>query len=455
MQTRISSADVVHLRARWIIPFAGPPLRDHYVSLTGGRIAAVSNRVDGGEIVDLGDVALLPSLINAHTHLEFSDLAAPLRQPEPSSETRAAFADWILAVIRHRRNQREARFDTPVEAPPLAAIRQGQQESLRCGCTFLGEIASEASTAPWVAPVEGLRFFEILGLDPARQNMLLAAARDYLGNPQNPGWSAGLSPHAPYTVGFELLRKLVDLAAETHAPIAMHLAETPEELELLQSQSGRLIDTLRRLDAWHPTAIPRGITPGDYLRQLARAPRSLIIHGNYLDAGDWSFLSSQSQMSVVYCPRTYASFHPVVYPLPAMLAAGVRVVVGTDSRASNPDLSVMRELQQVARRHAEIPPETVLSMATSRAAEALGITADRGSIAPGKIAHLAVVDLNTVADDHDPLPSLLHSDLQPCSLIQSMAPTASGNRRTETWIDADPAANQALTQKLRVGAKVV
>ncbi|MFM2094920.1 MAG: hypothetical protein RIS70_2044 [Planctomycetota bacterium] len=455
MQTRISSADVVHLRARWIVSMAGPPLRDHYISLAGGRIAAVSSRVEGGEIIDLGDVALLPSLLNAHTHLEFSDLAAPLRQPDSAAETRPAFADWIRAVIQHRRNQREARFDTLVEAPPLAAIRQGQQESLRCGCTFLGEIASDATAAPWVAHVEGVRFFEILGLDPARQNMLLAAARDYLGNPRNPGWYAGLSPHAPYTVGFELLSKLVDVAVKMHAPMAMHLAETPEELELLQSQSGRLLDTLRRLDAWHPTAIPRGITPSDYLRQLARAPRSLVIHGNYLDASDWSLLASQSQMSVVYCPRTYASFHPVGYPLAAMLAAGVRVVVGTDSRASNPDLSVMRELQQVARFHPEIPPETVLSMATSRAADALGVTADRGSIAPGKIAHLAVVVLDTAADDHEALLSLLHSDRQPSSLIQSMEPTANGDRRTETWIDADPAANRELTQKLEVGSKVI
>src|SRR5205823_10181172 len=114
--------------------------------------------------------------------------------------------------------------------------------------------------------------------------------------------------------------------------------------------------------------------PLDYLQTLATAHRALVIHGNYLAADEIQLLAAHRDcMSVVYCPRTHAYFGHEHYPLSQMLAAGVRVAVGTDSRASNPDLRLLAELRYIARHHPAIPRDVILRQGTLAGAEALGI----------------------------------------------------------------------------------
>jgi cytosine/adenosine deaminase-related metal-dependent hydrolase len=235
-------------------------------------------------------------------------------------------------------------------------------------------------------------FFELIGLKAARIESALERAREVLMSPGD--WRMGLSPHAPYTVHPELFAKLVALAAERNAPLAFHLAESLEELELLRSHSGPFLTLLKELDAWDEGAIPLGTRPLDYLRVLATAPRVLVIHGNYLDAEEIAFLAAhRERMAVVYCPRTHAYFAHARYPLPQLLAAGVRVGLGTDSRASNPDLNLLEEMRLVARRFAAMSPADVLKLGTIDGATAMGCEQDCGSLMLGKFANLAVVKL--------------------------------------------------------------
>jgi len=188
----------------------------------------------------------------------------------------------------------------------------------------------------------------------------------------------------------------------------MHLAESKEELELLANHSGQLVETLKSLGAWKPEAVPLGRRPLDYLRMLATAHRSLVIHGNYLASDEIDFLAAQRErVSLVYCPRTHAYFGHAFYPLAQMLAAGVRVAIGTDSRASNPDLRLLEELRHVARHHPAVSPEAILRMGTLAGAEALGIADEFGSITPGKRAVLAVVPV--ASDATSPLDAILSS----------------------------------------------
>ena len=114
-------------------------------------------------------------------------------------------------------------------------------------------------------------------------------------------------------------------------------------------------------------------------------------------------------MAVVYCPRTHAWFGHPPYPLEKMLAAGASVAVGTDSRASSPDLSLLAELRHVARSRPAIPPQVVLQLGTSRAAAALDCDRESGNLAPGKWANLAVVALPD-RDAADPYELLFDSD---------------------------------------------
>jgi cytosine/adenosine deaminase-related metal-dependent hydrolase len=383
------------LRARWIVPMDGPAISHGVIVLSGGRITAVASDLARArrhhhdplpELVDLGNVAILPGLVNAHAHLEFSDCRVPLGQPGMS------FPDWIRQVIQWRRSIPRTKADV------AQAVTLGIQELARTGTTTVGEIATgdwPADTIEAAQSIAGVTaFLELIGLAPERIADNLARAQHHLSRPRAVGsWRPALSPHAPYTVHPQLLAAAVDLALPTGAPLAMHLAESPEELELLATATGPFRRLLDDLGAWHPDAIPLGTTPLDYLTALSRAPRSLIIHGNYLSDDEFAFLAAHRQrMALIYCPRTHHYFGHRPYRLPEILARGVHVAIGTDGRGSNPDLDLLAELRFVAHIYPTLAPHQVLELGTRAAAQALGLS-EIGTLTPGKIADLAIIAL--------------------------------------------------------------
>lgn len=376
------------LQARYLLPIDAPPIRDGVLTLADGRILAVGENTSGRAPRDLGDVAILPGLINAHAHLEFSDLSAPLGRPE------MPFTDWLHAVVTWRRQQM-AEADAPQQR--WQAARTGLAETARSRAAAVGEIASPGwSEAAFDAcPLDVTVFLELLSLSPLRVDALLAAAAAHLATAATTSsWRGGLAPHAPYSVHPELLARTCPLSRQHQVPLAMHLAESREELELLQSGTGPFVALLEAFEAWHPDAIPRGSRPLDYLRVMAQAHRALIIHGNYLGAEDLTFLAARTgRMAVVYCPRTHAYFGHEPYPLPQMLAAGVNVAVGTDSRASSPNLCLWEDLQQIRRTFPHVAPADIVRMGTLNGATALGLEQQYGTLAPGKAASLAIVPL--------------------------------------------------------------
>jgi cytosine/adenosine deaminase-related metal-dependent hydrolase len=203
----------------------------------------------------------------------------------------------------------------------------------------------------------------------------------------------GLSPHAPYSVHPDLYRELIQLAVDHSAPVAVHLAETQAELELLASGAGPLVELLRNFGAWRSDAIPRGSRTLDYLQPLADVSRGLVVHGNYLSDADIDFLAEHKNLTVVYCPRTHAYFGHAAHPWRRLLARGVNVAIGTDSRASNPDLSLWHELRFLVEQFPDADRREILELGTQRGARALGLDAEVGTLTPGKSADLAVVAL--------------------------------------------------------------
>jgi aminodeoxyfutalosine deaminase len=380
-------------KARYVFPVTGPPIPGGIVRIAGGRIVAVSANGAGPPPVDLGNVAILPGLVNAHTHLEFSDLARPLGtagNPLPN---------WIGRVVAHRRAAGERSVD--YRPGGLAEIARG-------GATSVGEIA----TQPWPdpaadsPPADVTVFWEVLGLTPAQFDERIGAVKTHFERvwPAWAGAQPGLSPHAPYSVHPVLLARALQRAIAAGVPVAMHLAESREELELLADGAGPFRRMLEELGVWSPEVFSGGRRPLDYLKLLADAPRALVIHGNYLNREETDFLAAnRARMSLVYCPRTHAYFAHKRYPLASRLERGVNVALGTDSRASNPDLSLLAEMRFVARSHANVPPDKVLEMATLAGARALGTSKETGSLEVGKLANLAVVALkdDATTDPHE------------------------------------------------------
>jgi len=387
------------LKARYVFPVTGEPIPDGLVTIQGERIAAVGRETPAGHVHDLGNVAIVPGLVNAHTHLEFSNLSEPLGDPG------IAMTDRVGEVMRFRRG---ARYD------PRKAVAGGLRESVICGTALLGEIAQpDSPTSPFeTAPPETTVFLELVAPTADRVDPAIDLAHRHLESAgRSAGWLPGLSPHAPYSVHPRLLRHAVGLSQHSRVPIALHLAESREEMELLGRGTGPFRDFLQRLGAWDPGAFPGGRRPLDYLAELAGAHRALVIHGNYLDDEEIAFLAERAdRMAVVYCPRTHAYFGHAEYPLTKLLESGAAVALGTDSRASSPDLSVLAEMRFVARNCDSIRPDTVLQLGTILGARALGRDHVLGSLEPGKRADLAAVALPN-RDAPDPHELLFDSEL--------------------------------------------
>ncbi|MEX0937274.1 MAG: amidohydrolase family protein [Pirellulales bacterium] len=376
------------LRARYVFPVDAAPLEDAVVCVEGKRIVAVGENVFSTTPRALGQAAILPGLVNAHAHLEFSDLDRPLGtrgMPLP---------DWIRLVIAHR-SRRVPRLARP--AVPSAAIARGLAECLAGGATTIGEIAcgqfSDYASGARSAAVVAL--LEVIGFSGLRWQSALTAVLEKLDAPDAPPQLAhGLCPHAPYTVHPELVSRLAELSVQRKIPIAFHLAESPEELRLLRDGDGPFQELLQERSMWDEGAIPRGSRPLDYLKRLAAAKHVLVIHGNYLDNEELELLAAQrNRMSLIYCPRTHAYFDHQRYPLAKALALGVNVAVGTDSRASNPDLSLWSELRWLAAHHPDVRPHDLLALGTRAGAVALGQGDAAGTLRPGNWANLTVVGL--------------------------------------------------------------
>ena len=310
------------------------------------------------DAVELCRVALVSGLVNAHTHLEFSDLTKPI-------PTMGRFTDWIRAVVAHRRAN-------PGQIG--RAIEFGLRESIAAGTTALGEIATVqwSSTDYSKVAMRGVVFQEILGLTLERVALQKEVARSHaIGT--TPPFVNGISPHAPYSTHLELVHEAVALARQTGCPLAMHVAETSAELEFLESRTGEFREMLTEFGIWNDDPTRFGCTAMDYLQILAESPRSLIIHGNYLTEVELQFLASNPNMTLVYCPRTHAAFGHSEHPWRHARELGIRIALGTDSRASNPDLSLFAELQFLAKTYPDISHLELLELGSTNGRQALGI----------------------------------------------------------------------------------
>ena len=383
-------------RARWVVRVVGEALDGGAVTVVDGRIASIDRHAPAGA-VDLGDVALLPAWINAHCHLEFSELTQPLGEPGQP------LPDWIKTVIAWKRGRTTS---------SRGAIEQGLRESHAGGVAAIGEIGTgDAWDATLVPPLDVTVFQETICLHPDRFVESMQGAKHFI-NERSLGatWQTGLSPHAPYTVHPELLDHLLDLAARRQLPVAMHLAESREELELLASGQGALRSMLDGVGIIWPAEEMRSFRrPLAYLERLARAPRSLVVHGNYLASDEIAYIAQQRErMTVVYCPRTHAYFQHERHPLVELLHSGAAVAIGTDGRGSNPDLDLLAELRCVAREFPELSPRKIIELGTIDGARALGIHHRLGSLEVGKQAAFVAVPLDSV-EQGDPYAAILSS----------------------------------------------
>jgi len=245
-----------------------------------------------------------------------------------------------------------------------------------------------------------------LGLTKERAEASESQASQWLAeHAATPTCRPGISPHAPYSVRSSLFEVAFEIAKSHHVALASHLSETLDELELLEHQRGPLLEFLSDLGVWDS----EGLIPDvETLLRQNHDFNFLVIHGNYLRPD--SLDKSSAKTTVVYCPRTHAGFGHAPHPFREILVSGGRVALGTDSLASNPDLSVLAEARFIHSSFFDFPGDQLLRMLTLSGAEALGWEQETGSLTADKSADLIVLPLPD-RDVEDPHQLIFESDL--------------------------------------------
>ena len=383
---------MIRYHASWVVPIEGEPIKDGWVMVNGGRIVALGRRAanDTTKGIELGDVAVMPGLVNAHTHLEFSYMRD---QVPPAS----SFTAWARQIINERRNAPHPLKDPRV----IDAIDGAIDELLRCGTAVVGEITNTLFiTFDKLAKSQlaGVVFWELIGFnmgEDADFDKILQQALEDLGDlPRTEKVRASLAAHAPYSVAplfFRAIKKAVDKMP--FVPSSVHLAENSEEVELLKTGAGPWQTLMKDIGSWNHAWTAPGVGPVQYLDNMKFIDdRLLVVHGVQMSPDDLELLRERGA-TLVTCPRSNAHTGAGVPPILDFYQSGVRVAIGTDSLASSPDLNVFAEIATMHALAPSVPAAALLESATIQGARALGFDADYGTIEPGKLARLIAVDV--------------------------------------------------------------
>jgi aminodeoxyfutalosine deaminase len=384
---------LIRYHASWVLPISEPPIRDGWVAVDRGRIVAVGHRApaDGARAVRLGDVVVMPGLVNAHTHLELSYLRDEI-PPAP------AFVTWVRGVMAGQRKYADRR------APAImTAIDEAIAESRAAGTAVVGDISNTLATFEPLtrSPLAAVVFYELIRFNaPDPRSFVDAAAAAIDALPETDFVRASLAAHAPYSVAplvFRAIRETVDRDAFT--PCSVHLAESAEEVDFVRTGTGPWRSLLEDIGAWDPKWVPPGVSPVQFLDDAGfLGANVLAVHGVQMMLDDLGRLKARGT-TLVTCPRSNGHTGAGAPPIQDFYDAGVRVAVGTDSLASAPDLNVFAELATMHALAPNVPPASLLRSATLEGARALGFDADYGSIEPSKRAQLIAVSLPPDAGD--------------------------------------------------------
>jgi len=385
--------------ARWVIPVepAGAVLDEHSVAVTAGRIVAVlpsaaaGERFEAREHLRLDRHALIPGLVNLHTHASLT-LMRGLADDLP-----------LMTWLRDHIWPAETKHVSPefVHDGTLLACA----EMLRGGVTcfnemyFFPEAAARAALEAGIRAALGVIAFEFPTSYAADADDYIAkglAARDTFK--EEPLLSFCMAPHAPYTVSDKTFVKIVTIAEELDLPIHTHLHETRHEIEeSLAQYKARPLARLRAL----------GLL----------GPRLIAAHAVHLTAEEIEMLAHHGA-SIAHCPSSNLKLASGLAPVAALLERGVNVGIGTDGAASNNRLDLFQEMRTAALLAKAVgndaqamPAHQALAAATLHGARALGLEASIGSLAPGKCADLCAVafDEPELAPCYDPVSHLVYS----------------------------------------------
>jgi cytosine/adenosine deaminase-related metal-dependent hydrolase len=379
------------IRARTVVTMTGPPIDNGAVAVKGNRIRAAGTfpEVAGlfsGAVLDLGERVLMPGLINAHCHLDYTMLRRAIQPPH-------GFTAWVQRLNAIKRSLRDEDY--------LGAIQEGFKELRKWGTTTVLNIESfpELMNRIPPPPIRTWWFYEMIDI---RQRIttedLLEGAGIFFRKHSDWLGGFGLSPHAPYTASAALYELASACARQDSMPVTTHLAESEEEAAMFRRASGPLYELMRSMgrdmsDCGHGSPLSL------LLRKDLIGSDWIVAHMNDLDDFDFALLKT-TPLHVVHCPASHRYFGHQPFPMERLRQIGINVSLGTDSLASADSLSMFAEMRHVRDNHPSVSPLDTLKMATVNPARALRRPNDLGCIFPKARADLIALP---IAPDGDSL----------------------------------------------------
>jgi len=371
------------LCARQVVTMDGPPIENGAVAIEGNRIVAVGTVPDlqwvsEGAVIDLGDQILLPGLINAHCHLDYTMMRHAIARPKQ-------FTAWVQRINALKRSLDSQDY--------LAAIRRGFAELKKWGTTSVCNIEAfpELMLRLEPSPVRTWWFYEMIDIrHRITTDDVVGGALSFFQHRANSLDSFGLSPHAPYTASLDLYHLANACASSFTMPLTTHLAESADEFAMFRHGGGALYDFMSSLQ--RPMMDCGTSTPFSHLwRNNAIGPQWLLVHMNTLIEEDFQLLAELPRGAgphIVHCPGSHQYFSHPPFPAARLHELGVNLCLGTDSLASTESLSLFAEMRSLRNAEPWLRPEQLVRMVTVNPARALRRRGQLGQISPGAYADL-------------------------------------------------------------------
>ncbi len=371
------------IRARTVVTMDGPPIENGAVAVEDGRIVAVGTLPDlqwlsEGPVIDLGEQVLLPGLINAHCHLDYTMMRGAISPPK-------SFTSWVQRINALKRSLDNDDY--------LAAVQRGFDELRKWGTTSVCNIEAfpELMTRLPPSPLRTWWFYEMIDIrHRVTTDDVVAGALSFFQHRAHSLDSFGLSPHAPYTASLSLYQLANACASSFSMPLTTHCAESIEEFGMFRHARGPLYDFMNALQ--RPMVDCGKASPFGHLWQSGAVDaRWLLTHMNTLTEEDFLLLAELPRGAgphIIHCPGSHRYFSHPPFPAKRLHDLGVNLCLGTDSLASTDSLSLFEEMRRMRQAQPWLRPEQALRMVTVNPARALRRKGQLGQIVPGAFADL-------------------------------------------------------------------
>jgi aminodeoxyfutalosine deaminase len=384
---------MIAYRCRILVTMDGAPIENGVFVTDGPRIMEIGAARDilrrhRGPVVDIGEVVVMPGLINAHCHLDYSLMRGAILYVR-------SFSQWVGRINSLKRSLTDQDY--------VRAIQLGFEELRRNGVTTVFDIVATPQILPLLPPppIRTWSFLELIDVRPRPwieetafgSWLFFSENRERLGG-------FGLSPHAPYTASAKMYELALECSRVLHLPITTHVAESPEEYEMFADSRGQLYDLLRKLG--RPMSDCGSTSPLRHLIENGLINHDCILaHMNELDDRDLGLLDGPQwrNLQIVHCPKSHRFLHHKRFPLEELMERGLNICLGTDSLASNDSLDLFSEMRIAKKIYPTLSARDLLEMVTIRPARALKLERSLGKIAPGHMADAIAIPFKGRAHD--------------------------------------------------------